>query len=167
MNYGLLPLRPSTRLGPINSFEALQTEMNRLFDSLGYDVEHDFAQLENSPTGVQHKANPHVTVDLKDTGEEFVLVAELCGMDLNDIILATTPHYVSLSGEKKNEEATHDERHYRQERHFGFFRRVIHLPCEIDTTKVDAVYKDGVLRISLPKTKQSLLNEKKINVKAG
>jgi len=88
-------------------------------------------------------------------------------MDLNDLMLAVTPHYLSLSGEKKNEESEHEKQHYRTERSYGFFRRVVPLPCEIDKNRVDAVYKDGVLRISLPKTKEAITEEKKISVKAG
>ena len=170
MNHGLLPHRSNASLFAKNSFATLQAEMNRLFDALGYDTEAVFDPFQNAPLSFQHQQlspSATVTIDLKDAGNEFVLTAEVPGMDLNDILLATTPHYVSLSGEKKNDEDTHNDKHYKRERYFGFFRRVIHLPAEIDTAGVDAVYKDGVLTITLPKSQPALTNEKKINVKAG
>jgi HSP20 family protein len=141
--------------------------MNRLFDSLGYEYAPDFARFENLPAAAKGKNQHEVRLDLKDAGKELVLTADVPGVELNDMTLAVTPHYVCLSGDRKSEKGEHDEQHYRMERTHGFFRRVVPLPCEIDRNGVDAVYKDGVLRITLPKANEAVVDEKKVNIKAG
>jgi HSP20 family protein len=138
-----------------------RNEMNRLLDDfrMGFDF---------SIPGFADKSGEHpIKIDLKDNGNELVLVAEVPGVDLGDLTIAATPHYVSLSAEKKQEKDEHQKEYYRVERSYGYFRRVIQLPCEIDKDNVDAVYKDGVLRVSMPKSQTALSQEKKVTVKAG
>jgi HSP20 family protein len=169
MTTGLTPRKTGSSLSTRSSiFSSLQNEMNRLFDDFDFGFEANFPRFAEFPMRAEIAAPQHqIKLDLRDAGDELVLTAEVPGMDLNDLMLAVTPHYLSLSGEKKNEESEHEKQHYRTERSYGFFRRVVPLPCEIDKNRVDAVYKDGVLRISLPKTKEAITEEKKISVKAG
>jgi HSP20 family protein len=167
MSFGLMPRRTGNKLNATGSvFDVFQEEMNKMFESFGQDYALEyprFADYSSEAPPLHHG----VKIDLKDAGDELVLSADLPGVELNDVTLAVTPHYVSLSGERKNEKSEHDECHYKRERGYGFFRRVINLPCEVDRDRVDAVLKDGVLRISLPKTKEAKAAEKKVNVKAG
>lgn len=72
---------------------------------------------------------------------------------------------MSLRGERKKEEEEKGEDFHRVERSYGAFSRSIRLPAEVDANKVKATYKDGVLNISLPKTKEASV--KKIEVKAA
>ncbi len=72
---------------------------------------------------------------------------------------------LTLRGERKKEHEEKGENLYRIERSYGAFSRSIRLPAEVDAGKVKATYKDGVLKIDLPKTKEAAV--KKIEVKAA
>ncbi len=166
MNTGLMT-KKETGVTPRHSiFNSFRNEMNKLFDDFtfgrGFEFPHwpDLSGWTETPT-------KEIKLDMKDAGTELVLTAEVPGVELGDMTLAITPHYLSLSGEKKAEKSEHEKEFYRMERSYGYFRRVVPLPCEVDKDRVDAVYKDGVLRITLPKTKEAITNEKKVNIKAG
>jgi HSP20 family protein len=62
---------------------------------------------------------------------------------------------LTIKGEKKQEKEEREENFHRMERSYGYFNRTIELPCEVDSEKVDASYKKGVLKIELKKTKES------------
>ncbi len=147
---------------PLAVFHKLHNEMNKLFDDLGRGLtpwRHD--DWREPFTECQAK------VDLRDTGTEIVLTADVPGVELKDLDITATPHYVSISGEKKAEMEASEPGYYRMERDYGYFRRVIPLPCEIDRDRIDAVFKNGVLTVTMPKTKSAIENEHKIDVKAG
>lgn len=106
-------------------------------------------------------------MNVKDTGTEIVITAELPGVEMHDLDITATPHYVSIAGEKRIEEMEKHKGYYRWEREYGFFRRVLPMPCEIEKDRVDAVLRNGVLTVTLPKTKTALEQERKVTVKAG
>jgi HSP20 family protein len=136
-------------------FQALRSEMNRLFEDFGNGVI------------TSQKGCVLTKLDIKDRGDAIIVTAEIPGVDLNDITLAATPHYISLSGEKRAQESEADQGYYRMEREYGYFRRVVHVPCEIDRDSIDAEFKNGVLTLVLPKTKSALAEGKKITVREG
>ena len=72
---------------------------------------------------------------------------------------------LTLQGERKHKEEKKDEHFHRVERMYGAFSRAVELPAEVDSDKVEATYKDGVLKVNLPKTKESAT--KKIKVTAA
>ena len=146
---------------PLAVFHKLHNEMNKLFDDFGRGLSPWRSGWREPFTECQAK------VDLKDTGTEIVLTADVPGVELKDLDIAATPHYVSISGEKRAEMEASEPGYYRMERDYGFFRRVIPLPCEIDRDKINAVFKNGVLTVTMPKTKEAIENEHKIVVKAG
>ena len=73
---------------------------------------------------------------------------------------------LTIKGEKKEEKEDKGKNYYRVERSYGSFQRSIPLPCEVETDKVEATFKKGVLNISLPKTAEAQKQRKKITVKA-
>ncbi len=135
-------------------FAPFQYEMNKLFE----DFRHGFDFWRPRLADTTNQLN--VKIDVKDQPKEIVLFAEVPGVDMNDVDVAVTAHYVSISGEKKAEKEEFEKGYHRMERNYGYFRRIIPLPCEIDKENVDAVYKNGVLRIELPKTQAALADEK-------
>ncbi|MDY6837732.1 MAG: Hsp20/alpha crystallin family protein [Thermodesulfobacteriota bacterium] len=104
------------------------------------------------------------SVDVSESGKEVIVRAEIPGIDPKAIDLSVQGNVLTLKGERKNEHEEKGEDFHRVERSYGAFSRLIRLPAEVDATKVKATYKDGVLKISLPKTKEA--EAKKIHVKA-
>ena len=102
-------------------------------------------------------------VDVSETAKEIVVKAELPGMDPKDIDLSVRGDVLTVAGERKQEKEEKGENFHRIERTYGSFSRSVRLPAEVDPGKVDATYKDGVLKITLRKTKEAAV--KKIEVK--
>jgi HSP20 family protein len=103
-------------------------------------------------------------LDVSETPKEILVKAELPGMDPKDIDLSVRGDILTVAGERKQEKEEKSENFHRIERTYGSFSRSVQLPAEVDSGKVSATYKDGVLKITLPKTK--LAATKKIEVKA-
>ncbi|HEU4452680.1 MAG TPA: Hsp20/alpha crystallin family protein [Longimicrobium sp.] len=101
-------------------------------------------------------------IDVAERDGELVVTAELPGMKKEDVELELGDGVLTLRGEKRTEsERTEDEMHL-VERSYGSFRRSFTLPCPVDETKVTAEFKDGVLRVTLPRTGQT--NGRKIEI---
>jgi HSP20 family protein len=151
-------LTTATQFSP---FASLQQEMNRLFEEVrsGWGFQHNpvFEQMGDF----------HAKVDMKETDKELVISAELPGVDMKDIQISLNKNSLVLRGEKKVEKEEKDKGYYRMERSFGSFYRAIPLPYEVESDNADAVYKDGVLIVTLQKCKELLKAEKQISVKAG
>jgi HSP20 family protein len=142
-----------------NPFALLRREMDELFDSFyrGFDMEPFF-------DGHRQVFSP--TMDVSEDDKEIRVTAELPGMDEKDIEISLNNDTLSIKGEKKEEKEEKGRDYYRMERSYGSFHRTIPLPREVDSDKVDAQFKKGVLTITLPKTKKAVEDTKKIAVKA-
>jgi HSP20 family protein len=105
------------------------------------------------------------SVDVSETTKEIVVHVEIPGMDPKDIDVSLNGNVLNLRGERKHEHEEKDENVHRIERRYGAFSRTIQLPADVDEDKVNANYKDGVLKLNLPKTKEA--SAKKIEVKAS
>ncbi|MFB3853102.1 MAG: Hsp20/alpha crystallin family protein [Vicinamibacterales bacterium] len=89
-------------------------------------------------------------VDIMQKGSDIVLKAELPDMKREDIDIRVENNTLIISGEKKFEEGVREEDCHRIERAYGRFSRSFSLPATIDTDKVGADYKNGVLTVKLP-----------------
>jgi HSP20 family protein len=139
-------------------FALLRQDMNSLFDNF-------FRGFEPEPFEPRLGAfSPRV--DIAETDREIKVTAELPGMDDKDIDVALTRDMLTIKGEKKEEKEEKGKNYYRMERSYGSFSRSIPLPSEIDTNKVKADFKKGILTVTLPKTPQAIKETKKIQVKA-
>ena len=108
------------------------------------------------------KLNP--AVDMYDEGKELVMKADLPGVKKEDLHLDLTENVLTLSGEKKTEETVEKGGYYRSERSYGRFTRSFELPSDVDTEKITASIKDGVLEIRLPKTEKAETATKNISI---
>jgi len=132
--------------------ERLRKEMNRLFDV--------YHPLERLPFGAGVFPPVNVYVD-----ENTVYVtAELPGMDPAEIDISVHGDNLVLKGERKAEPEVGGVSYHRRERRSGSFNRVLTLPERVDAEKVSAEYKDGMLKIALPKQEEA--KPKQIEVKA-
>lgn len=105
------------------------------------------------------------SVDLSETNKEYIVRAEIPGVDPKDFDISLNNNVLTIRGERKHEKETKDEDFHRIERVYGTFTRSIQLPGEVKEDKVSANYKNGVLEIILPKVKEEAV--KKIPVKTA
>jgi HSP20 family protein len=141
---------------------SLQHEMNRLFD----EFKHGFGFTQPG-RWFEPLSSYHAKVDVKDTEKEIVVTAELPGVDMKDIEVTTNGNSTSIKGEKRSEKEEKEKGYYKMERSYGSFYRLIPLSCEVEPENINASYKDGVLKVVLPKSKESLKTQRKIEVKNG
>lgn len=100
-------------------------------------------------------ADQGVVIDIDETDGDLMVSAELPGLDRDDFRVEVSGERLLIRGEKKQTSERRERGFTYTERRYGAFARAIPLPCEVDTDKVSARYKDGVLRITLPKTEQA------------
>jgi len=135
---------------------SLRQEMDNLFDRF-------FDRRPFAGEGTVSLWRP--VLDVSETPKQVVVKAELPGVDPKEIDISLHDNILTLRGERKQEKEEKDENYHRVERSYGAFVRSFRLPAEVESEKVDASYKDGVLTIKLKKTAKSAA--KKIEVKAG
>ncbi|MFW6147497.1 MAG: Hsp20/alpha crystallin family protein [Thermodesulfobacteriota bacterium] len=101
--------------------------------------------------------------DVSENEKEYVISGEIPGIDPKDLDVTLSDGILSIRGEKKQESEDKKENYHRIERHYGSFQRSFKVPENIHRDKLDATYKDGILKLTLPKAEQS--DVKKIEVK--
>jgi HSP20 family protein len=116
---------------------------------LRHRMEELFDRMAGGSPGMA-RAGVHPPVNLYESGDSYVLTAELPGLRVEDIQVSVERDRVTLRGERRIEHPQ-DASLHRVERHAGAFRRTIQLPVEVDGEKVEAVYRNGVLTLRIPK----------------
>lgn len=140
-----------------NPFVVLQREINNMFDNFfrGFDL-----QPFDSRSGFVPK------VDVSENDTEITVVAELPGMDENNIDVSICKDTLTIKGEKKEEKQDKGDNYYRMERSFGSFCRTIALPADVEIDKTEAKFKNGVLTVKVPKSPKAVKDIKKIAIKS-
>jgi HSP20 family protein len=131
-----MAITPFTR-GVLQDFVSLRDVMDRLF--------------EDSAVAQSNGSEAPFAVDLKEQADKYELRAALPGARPEDVQIEVTATTINLSGEFKQEREQKDGEFIRREIRYGRFHRSFALPVEIDPSKVDASYRDGVLTVTLPK----------------
>lgn len=90
--------------------------------------------------------------------------AELPGMKKEEIEISLHDGILSIGGERKHEAESRKGDSFRSERYFGRFHRSVTLPTAVDSTKVKAAYKDGILTVTLPKAEEAKPKQIQVNV---
>ena len=93
----------------------------------------------------------HPVVDMYDEDDRVVIKAELPGVDKKDIAVDVKDRVLTLSGERTYDNEVEEENYYRRERAYGKFQRTFSLPADVDSDKIKADFKDGLLKIEVPK----------------
>ena len=150
---------PVSRGNIMSPFYSLQKEINRIFDDYFSELVPDKWFKEESLSFVPN-------VDIKEKDKELLVTAELPGMDAEDIDISISDDVLTLRGEKKEEKEEKEGDYYHRELSYGSFHRDIPLPTEVETDKVEAEFKKGVLKVHLPKKPEEQRKAKKIQVKA-
>jgi len=104
------------------------------------------------------------SLDVSETKDNIVVKVEVPGMDGKDIDISFANGVLTIKGERKQEKEEKDENYHRVERSYGAFSRSTRLPKDIQGDKIKASCKDGVLKITLPKSEEAKKKEVKIKV---
>lgn len=94
-------------------------------------------------------------MDVMETDKTFEISVSIPGIKKKDVNIEIENNVLSISGEKKQKREENNNRYRRVESRYGRFYRLLPLPDNIDSEKIDAEYKDGLLNITVPKTKES------------
>lgn len=134
--------RETREVPTVNPLETL----DRLFDApVGL-----FARRMSPFVGIQGAAIFNPPVDIIHAAEELVLRAELPGVRKEDIELTVHEDSLTLKGSKKVETESKEGQYQHVERQFGEFARTFQLPAVVDTAKVRAEFKEGILSVHMP-----------------
>ena len=144
------------RWNPFQEIEALQRDMNELFDGLAP------RRMNGDRVGLSFVP----AAEMNDTAEAIELKLEVPGLKPEDLDIQVTADAVSISGERKSETKSEEGGVTRTEFRYGSFRRVIPLPSRVQNTNVTAEYKDGILHLNLPKAEEEKNRIVKVNVNA-
>jgi HSP20 family protein len=125
------------RPGILQEMDQLQREMNRLFNAASH------GRVLNTAS------YPALNIWANEEGQ--IVSAEMPGVHPEDIDIDVTGDALSISGERKPDEVAKEARYHRRERSYGSFSRTVQLPFMVDTNKVEASFKNGVLLITLPR----------------
>lgn len=152
-------------------FETLHREIDRLFDDFGRDFWRSpfrRSAFDIEPFwGGEAKFVTAPAVDIAEKDNAYEITADLPGLDEKNIEVQLSNGNLTIKGEKKEEKEEKKKDFYLQERRFGSFERTFGVPEGVDTDKVEASFKKGVLTVTLPKKPEAQKPAKKIDVKAA
>jgi len=103
-------------------------------------------------------------VDVRENEKDFRISFELPGVETDEVKIALENGFLTISGEKKFDETDETASSRRIERRFGSFKRSFRLSDGIDQKKISAEFKNGVLNVVVPKTKDSIKKEIEIKI---
>jgi HSP20 family protein len=129
-----------------NELATLRGGMDDWFDSF-------FRGLDRPLRFLEHRVWP--AIDVAENENAVVVRAEVPGMKPEEIDISVYGNTLTISGEKKEAKEEHGDGFYHVESSYGSFRREVLLPTDVEEGKIEAVCKDGVLSITLPKAEKN------------
>lgn len=128
---------------PTRDLFSLRRHMNGLFDDFFYPTRRNESD--------ENLWNWNPAVDIYEDGDNIVVKAEVPGMDKESISVDVKDRALTLKGERSEDKEVNEESYFRRERTYGRFERVFTLPADVKTDEIKAEYKDGVLKVMVPK----------------
>ena len=147
------------RWEPFRDMVAVQDRLNRIFD----EAVRGNPRVSEEDWALGGQWAP--SVDIFEHEGNLVLRAELPGIEPKDVDVHVENNVLTLRGERKFESEVKREKYHRVERAYGTFSRSFTLPNVVDTEKIKAEYKDGVLQVTLPQREEA--KPKQIQVSVG
>jgi len=144
-----------THWNPFAGMADLRKEMDQVFGEF-------FGRTPFTMAATEAMWSP--LVDVHETKDSFLLMAELPGVKQDDIQVSVEGDTLTLKGERKRETEVKEDQYHRIERSYGRFERSILLPSVVDASRVKATYREGVLEIQLPKKEEAKPKEIKVEV---
>jgi len=150
--FDLLPFK--RRSGVPNVFSEMDDMVKRMWFGFPFHNLQDDADLGWSPR-----------LDISETDAALEVVADLPGLEKKDINVTIEDDLLVIKGERKEEKEEKGKKFHTIERRSGTFYRALRLPLEVETDKIEAAFKDGVLTLKLPKSKKSKKKAAQIEIK--
>jgi HSP20 family protein len=151
------PAAPARRMmeeHPWQMMRRMRDDINRLFWQFGM------------PTPVMEPMRPSLAVDMWETESDVKVRADLPGVDPKDLDVTLLDDTLTIKGQVKHEEEVEEEGYYSSERRYGSFQRQILIPTPVQEDKIRAVYKRGVLDITLPKQEEAKAKAKRVQIES-
>lgn len=148
---------PLSRFDPFRDFAELEDGVNQMIDQMRHAAA--------TPSGENpRQANWAPPCDVCENENEIIVIAEIPGVKMDDINLEVTSEGLSIEGERQAPDSS-ESRWVRVERSYGRFSRAFSIGIPIDVQSVKAVYRDGLLTVTIPKSEA--IKPKRISVEAG
>jgi HSP20 family protein len=154
----LAPSRPFQNLMAADPFRLFQERFNRFF-------EQPFGALARFGEEPWSLSTWTPACDIYETDGEIIVKAELPEIKKEDVKVTLENNVLTIHGERKLEEKTEKENYHRVERRYGEFLRSFTLPTFVDPNKINAEFKDGMLRVTLQKREEAKPKQVEIKVK--
>jgi len=151
INNSIVPTRRE-----LGSFGSLQSEINSLFDDF-------FSPFD--PVVSSNSLTLSPKMDVVENDKDFEVNVDLPGLKDSDIDVSIKDGVLTIKGETSNKKEDKNKNYYMCERHYGSFHRSVALSKNIDESKADASFKDGVLSIIIPKKEEDIKTTHKLKIR--
>jgi HSP20 family protein len=149
-----------------NPFEKLRRDVDRLFQAFDGGV-FNRPMFDVAPFWRNETWDVAPAVNIAENDKAYEITAELPGMDEKNVDVSIANGGLTIKGEKREEKEEKNKGYHLQERSFGTFERYFRVPEGVDSDKIEATFKKGVLTVVLPKTAEAQRAAKKIAVKVA
>ncbi len=109
----------------------------------------------------------HPRIDMHEDERAILITAELPGMEEQEIEIILSRDTLTIKGEKREECQDRQRETYCMERSYGSFQRLLRLPAEVNADESSAVFRNGVLSVTLPKVEPASQSPRKITIRTG
>ena len=141
---------------PFKELEDVSTRLTRLFGRPTLPVESDREMLS--------VADWMPSVDISETDNAYLVKAEIPGVNKDDVKVTIEDGMLTIQGERKQEQEEKGKKYHRVERSYGCFMRSFRVPDDADDSAAKAEFKDGMLNITLNKSKKSRSNAVNVSI---
>lgn len=126
------------KLSPFREMETFENQIQKIFNEFPFT-----RKMSGSFTPA---------IDLREDEKNLYLTVELPGIEKEEVKISLHNDLLTISGERKREEKKEQENYYHLEMCYGTFNRSVTLPVEVDSEKIEANFKNGILKIQMPKS---------------
>jgi len=164
----LVPFRRQTRsnaLAPSSDpFDSFHREIDRLFDDFwrGGALAPRFASGFETSGAIQMPK-----IEVSEDDKSYTVEAELPGLSEDDVSVQLEEGVLTISGERKHEEEKKEKGVQYSERSYGMFKRTLQVPADVKEDGIQAKFKNGVLRLEMPKTGEAPSSARRIEITKG
>jgi len=162
------PEAPPAAMQMWRPFESLRREVDRLFDDFNmspFRLPFRRPAFDIEPFWAPESWVASPAVDFVEKDNAYEVHADLPGMDEKDVEVKVANGVLTIKGHKEEAKEEKKEDYHLRERRFGSYERALRVPDTVDTDKIEASFKKGVLTVMLPKTPEAQKSVKKIEVK--
>jgi len=107
------------------------------------------------------------TVDISASDKNYLVLIEVPGVDEKDVKIELSGNVLTIKGEKKEQIESSKDSYYKKECSYGYFQRVLNIPDDADSEKIEAKFNNGTIKITIPKLKNTNQNIKTIPIIKG